>query len=193
MVLGWGSKRAQTHDHDDEDMSMEEILASIRKYVSEETTAKDSDRVHEAAKVSDSPYRVEAEIKPSKRIVDDHATEFAPTNSFETSSLFSENTSSKNNDFAVTRETLKTKPALEDVLAQASSPAATSNPFAKLAEVSKIKTDEKILVEPKANITLDQLIADLARPMVQKWLDQNMTQIVENMVAQEISKMTGRK
>ena len=45
----------------------------------------------------------------------------------------------------------------------------------------------------KDALTLDQLISDLARPMIQKWLDQHMTTIVEKMVAQEIAKMTGNK
>lgn len=38
--------------------------------------------------------------------------------------------------------------------------------------------------------TLDTLITDLARPMVKTWIDQNLTHIIESMVAKEIEKIT---
>ncbi len=193
MVLGWGSKKAQTH-HDDEDMSMEEILASIRKYVSEETTAKETDRFQDTAKVMDSPYRTEAEVRSPRRVVDDSNTEFAPSNSFETSSLFAEeDVTPKVEEFAVTKETLKTKPMMQDLHVEPESVFATSNPFAKLAEATKSKETPKPAATAATGLTLDQLIGDLARPMIQKWIDQNMATVVEKMVAQEIAKMTGQK
>lgn len=193
MVLGWGSKKAQTH-HDDEDMSMEEILASIRKYVSEETTAKETDRFQDTAKVMDSPYRTEAEVRSPRRVVDDSDAEFAPSNSFETSSLFAEeDVTPKIEEFAVTKETLKTKPMMQDLHVESEPVFATSNPFAKLAEATKIKETPKPTATAATGVTLDQLVGDLARPMIQKWIDQNMATVVEKMVAQEIAKMTGQK
>ncbi len=195
MVLGWGSKKAQVH-HDDEDMSMEEILASIRKYVSEETAVKDSDQFQDTAKVMSSPYRSEADVRVQRRIVEETESVFAPSNTFEESALFKDATlPPKAEEFAVTKETLKSKPVMEELLTQDDLPTATINPFAKLAEASKPKEPLKTSgQELKAGaVTLDQLIGDLARPMIQQWLDQHMTVIVEKMVAQEIAKMTGQK
>ena len=194
MVLGWGSKKAQVHHHDDEDMSMEEILASIRKYVSEEAAPKDQSQFQDVAKVSDSPYRSEEEPRVQRRVVEDQDSELAPSNSFESSQLFSAPQVETVQDFAVTRETLKTKPIMEELsVSTDNTPSSMPNPFAKLTEATKLAQTVRTEPESNSSVTLDQLVGDLARPMVQKWLDQNMTSIVEKMVAQQIAKMTGVK
>jgi cell pole-organizing protein PopZ len=195
MVLGWGSKKVQTH-HDDDDMSMEEILASIRKYVSEETAPKEPEPFQDTVKVMDSPYRNESSLRAQSRHSDETVSELSPSNTFEDSALFG-NTGRPSNieEFAVTRDVLKTKPVVEELSARDDAAVSTTNPFAKLSEATKNRESAKMMSAEsrKDALTLDQLISDLARPMIQKWLDQHMTTIVEKMVAQEIAKMTGSK
>lgn len=197
MVLGWGSKKAQVH-HDDEDMSMEEILASIRKYVAEGTT----ERSAEPQSPADSPYRQEESTGRAKnRRAENSRHEepvFAPKNSFEDSSLFAKATQEQKDfveEYAVTRETIKNHPtASDDLIEQKVENVSQGNPFAKLAEVAR-KEAQSVTAQPtnNSNQTLDQLIGDLAKPMIQRWIDQNLPEIVECMVADEIAKMTGAK
>ncbi|AIK95594.1 PopZ family protein [Candidatus Odyssella acanthamoebae] len=197
MVLGWGSKKAQIQ-HNDEDMSMEEILASIRKYVSEETPVKEVERPLETASRSESPYRTEGVARSSSPNAprQHEVPVFAPKNSFEDSSLFvTSSPETSGEDYAVTRETLGSHATLNESTPEAKPAAAQHNPFAKLAEATKKEaiSSEATSAAGKMNVTLDQLIGDLATPMIQRWIDQNLSQLVEKMVADEIAKMTGNR
>lgn len=40
------------------------------------------------------------------------------------------------------------------------------------------------------NVTLEDIVRDMMRPMVKSWLDQNMPRIVEKMVAKEVEKIS---
>ncbi|RYG86913.1 MAG: DUF2497 domain-containing protein, partial [Alphaproteobacteria bacterium] len=40
--------------------------------------------------------------------------------------------------------------------------------------------------------TLEGLVRELLKPMLRDWLDANLPQVVESMVAKEISRITGR-
>ncbi|MBW8308456.1 MAG: DUF2497 domain-containing protein [Candidatus Paracaedibacteraceae bacterium] len=197
MVLGWGSKKAHVQ-HNDEDMSMEEILASIRKYVSEETPLNEVERPLEPSARPDSPYRTEGVARSSSYNTpkQQETPVFAPKNSFEDSSLFAtSSTEPTGEDYAVTRETLRSRPPLNEGAVEEKPTASSHNPFAKLAEATKKEalTSDKSSTTGKTSVTLDQLIADLAKPMIQRWIDQNLSQLVEKMVADEIAKMTGNR
>jgi len=39
-------------------------------------------------------------------------------------------------------------------------------------------------------LTLDRLMGDLARPIIQNWVDQHLPTIVEDMVSKEIDRIT---
>lgn len=196
MVLGWGSKKAQVQ-HDDDDMSMEEILASIRKYVSEETSVKETADLPEQAPMAprmDSPYKTNAKPSSNRSEIQMDDPVFAPKNTFADSRLFtSQEQEPPVDNYAVTRDTLKSRPALDDISQEAQTKTSQHNPFAKLAEASKKEMTQ--ITPTQQNVTtgqtLDQLVTDLAKPMIQGWIDKNLTQIVEKMVADEISKMTG--
>lgn len=196
MVLGWGSKKAQVQ-HEEEDMSMEEILASIRKYVSEETTAKETTErpIEQPLAKAESSYRQEGmgssrRSTPSNEGYEDSV--FVPRNTFEDSSLF--NATSQEDlpeDYPITRETLKPRPQ-QGAHFDKKPDMPTQNPFARLAEATKKEAQTSTSASStRTNLTLDQLIGELARPMIQRWLDQNLPKIVEQMVAEEIAKMTG--
>ena len=46
--------------------------------------------------------------------------------------------------------------------------------------------------EPASDGTLEGLVREMLKPMLREWLDANLPQMVEAMVAQEIAKITGR-
>jgi cell pole-organizing protein PopZ len=48
-----------------------------------------------------------------------------------------------------------------------------------------------VTVKP-APVPLEGLVRELVKPMLRDWLDANLPQIVETMVAREISRITGR-
>lgn len=51
----------------------------------------------------------------------------------------------------------------------------------------------EIQIDPKAaDNTLDGLVRELLRPMLADWLDRNLPEIVERMVAREIARLGGR-
>lgn len=53
----------------------------------------------------------------------------------------------------------------------------------------------RMVVKPEVagSDTLEGMVRDMVRPMLREWLDANLPQIVEGMVAREISRITGRQ
>ncbi|MDF7775505.1 DUF2497 domain-containing protein [Sphingomonas sp. AOB5] len=52
----------------------------------------------------------------------------------------------------------------------------------------------RMVVKPEVagSDTLEGLVRELLKPMLREWLDENLPQVVETMVAREISRITGR-
>ena len=63
------------------------------------------------------------------------------------------------------------------------------------AEASRdaLKVLSRLLVkpEPASDGTLEGLVRDMLRPMLREWLDANLPEMVEGLVAREIAKITG--
>ena len=52
-----------------------------------------------------------------------------------------------------------------------------------------------MVLKPQAegdNNTLEGLVREMLRPMLKQWLDANLPELVEGMVAKEIARITGR-
>lgn len=69
-----------------------------------------------------------------------------------------------------------------------------SKSFAKLIDVSRLATSTETTSgsaqETSSALTLDRLMGDLARPLIQNWVDQHLPAIVEEMVSKEIDRIT---
>ena len=52
----------------------------------------------------------------------------------------------------------------------------------------------RMVVKPEitGSDTIEGLVRELLKPMLREWLDANLPQVVESMVAREISRITGR-
>ena len=81
-----------------------------------------------------------------------------------------------------------------------SAPAPVSRPEPILSERAveatrgPLEALSRMVVKPEVtgSDTLEGLVRELLKPMLREWLDENLPQIVETMVAREISRITGR-
>ncbi|MBM3468338.1 MAG: DUF2497 domain-containing protein [Alphaproteobacteria bacterium] len=207
-------------DHE-EDMSMEEILASIRKFVSDIPSEDPHKRVykgdlseavvvppagHTAGRQRKAEYldehgsdildltnplgggksnfnssgeRGNAARQPSRDEVDDSIMNL--TNPLESKKGDRLNSSLK--------ETLS--PESDASLGSSHTISASANSLSRLAHASKTIPAKKFsnLVDQR-NLTLDQLIQDMVRPLIKQWIDTHLPSLVEEMVSKEIKRIT---
>lgn len=68
---------------------------------------------------------------------------------------------------------------------------ASANALSRLAQASKSALHKKTSsLADQRDLTLDQLIQDMIRPMIKLWIDTNLPSLVEEMVAKEIKRIT---
>lgn len=200
----------------EEDMSMEEILASIRKFVTENPlenqnkpigykeddqksplALSDETRAGEGAKSSshgqflngsslsaeddmdilelkDPPMMQEEKEVPQKMAPLEPMTRFADLSK-----------SAEAPHRSRTRSGLESDEGLGSFQAVTTS----ANSLSRLAQVSKSVSKGIPLVEQR-NLTLDQLIQDMVRPMIKQWIDNHLPSLVEEMVTKEIDRIT---
>ena len=178
------------------EMSIEEILASIRRYVGDEpspvpektfpTTKAEADRAAEVLAASLSTG------KPDSTTVETSPASSVPPVASVLPSMPPENVIRLTEAHAV-RPDLQGSPnalaAQEGLLSQQNQTAAFQA-FSRLAEVASQSRHQTASLAPSASPTLDQLITDLARPLIKQWIDQNLSRLVEVMIAKEIERLT---
>lgn len=193
MVLGWGKKNVAKQD--EEDMTMDEILASIRRYVTEDQnpaygadSAKDSatKESHETTKSrhpgaeqttapdNNSPYMSARALREQQENQDRSLSQEEPTLKHE----------SESDEFCKTKQQYQPEYAAE-MTAGVSSEATISAAALALSKLAEARTEQ----QDAGAITLDVLIANLARPMIKEWMDKHLPQIVETMVEREIARI----
>lgn len=255
MVLGWG-KKPVVQEEKEEEMSMEDILASIRKYVSEDSQEEEQKEIQENDKDRDEDEtfvldpRKNSESISSPQFNPRQAPQFEPRNTFEATleNEFDINQQSemcRAEDYrpedlggmyipelsSLSKEHLNEKPIFRSMVTEKqlehsvdqgsvqfskenaqriipqiakqeedksimseSTASMASKSFSKLIDLSRISQSQEISRASTQNapVTLDQLIAELARPMIQDWVDKNLPTLVEQMVSAEINKITQR-
>ncbi|WP_032113134.1 DUF2497 domain-containing protein [Candidatus Paracaedibacter symbiosus] len=198
MVLGWGKKTVTKHD-DEEDMTMDEILASIRRYVTEDQNAP-----REIPETRRSIFKEQPELLSARSPVaeqstakgDDYNSPYVPpemvreqqeiprTPAFERAetTFTSEPHSVPHPEIKEPHPQPQYHAETESGVSSESTISAAAMALSKLAEV---KGEQQML----GALTLDTLISNLARPMIKEWLDQHLAQIVEAMVEREIERI----
>ena len=154
-------------DTQEQDPSIEEILASIRQIISDD----DEEETEGAAKTS-APAKEETPEpiqEPIQEAESDDAFEL--TSSMKVAEEALERTQPDEFPEDVAKE-IFTEPAA----------AATVGAFSKLSENVALSayTD---------NITLEDIVKDMLRPMLREWIDSNMPRIVEVLVEKELEKL----
>ena len=221
-------------DHE-EDMSMEEILASIRKFVTENPTETPPKQKSYKADLTESV--VIAPVNPignhelldnvSHRMVDSSSA--IPVRQYEPDILNLNSPISPRSNRAPQPEwreptetvgykvpqdeavmTLTnplgskrterlgrqpTKPAPfaehDENLVSPQAVSASANSLSRLAQATKFAPKKGFSnLADQRNVTLDQLIQDMIRPMIKQWIDTHLPSMVEEMVAKEIKRIT---
>ena len=155
-----------------QEMSMDDILASIRSYVSEGQTY---------SKNEDAPY-LPSEKKYYDPEVIQLTDEIIP---IETISI--QSTSSSFSSLAPAEKTSIDRniahPNSQSSSSFFQSSKSTDNPFNRLQNEIVANT------QTPTNLSSDELLSQLAMPLIKNWLDQNLRKIVENIVEKEIERM----
>jgi cell pole-organizing protein PopZ len=82
------------------------------------------------------------------------------------------------------------KPLGERILSSATSGAAAAA-FAQLGALPRERRREGELALGAADRTLEEIVRDLLRPLLQSWLDEHLPGIVERLVREEIARVVG--
>lgn len=155
-----------------QEMSMDDILASIRSYVSEGQTC---------SKNEDAPY-LPSEKKSYDPEVIQLTDEIIP---IETISI--QSTSSSFSSLAPAEKTSIDRniahPNSQSSSSFFQSSKSTDNPFNRLQNEIVANT------QTPTNLSSDELLSQLAMPLIKNWLDQNLRKIVEDIVEKEIERM----
>lgn len=151
--------------------SMEEILASIRRIISEdeeEPAAKPTAR-------SDAPRPVEAAPRPA-----------APTYRPPAPAAIEKEPKFATEDVEMIRKNVAEAISDEDEgIVESTTAAAASRAFATLSQTVQVSDGQ--------GRTLEDLVVEMLRPMVKDWLDANLPQIVEEKVEEEVQRVARRR
>lgn len=184
--------------------SMEEILASIRKIISEdgeddaarpepEDDEEEELELDDAAEMDDDSDE-EAELELVEEEQEDEEDALDLTDAFTPAA----EPESEMDEIEVVEEEMAppppppppprpvvrstTRPDERHVVSQGTALAGTSS-FAQLASAIESR---------RGGITVEQLVEELVRPMLREWLDQNLPSMVERLVQREIQRMAER-
>ena len=161
----------------EEDMSMEDILSSIRKYVSEESERKASNE-QPTQEIDNTPGTPERVIRlNASQLVSDDEPEKVPEKKYEAPATYNE------------RSSLST--SVVDTIEQEENTVSTKKvgPFAQLANALNSYGKAKVEKKTENSLTVDQLFTCIAERAINDWIEKNMSDIVEQIVAREIEKM----
>jgi hypothetical protein len=116
------------------------------------------------------------------------------TEVYEASSTYSEKpTEPQSHEF---RPSSPMPSAGSDALLSEQAKTSSTQAFSKLMEAAAASNhqphqkEESFVTSATAGVTLDHLIAEIARPMIKQWLDNHLPGLVESLVNKEIEKIT---
>jgi cell pole-organizing protein PopZ len=151
---------------------MEEILASIRRIISED---EEEPAARPASRAAPPPEQLAAAPKPSAVIKPPPApASVEPEQKFATEDV---EMIRKNVAEAMTDE--------DDGIVEEATAAAASSAFMSLSQ--------SVQVSDGQGRTLEDLVVEMLRPMVKDWLDANLAQIVEEKVEEEVQRVARRR
>ncbi len=144
-----------------QDMSMDDILASIRSYVSEGQNLPKSDVVHQ-------PSNTNNVIQLTDEVIPIETVSLQPLS---------------NTPVSPVQTNIKNPIYPEPNVAPSPFTTKQSNPFNRLQN----EINSSVISPP--TISADELLNQLASPLIKSWLDQNLRKIVEEIVQKEIDIM----
>ena len=191
-------------DQSDQEPTMEEILSSIRKIISEDdqidkpdtssiddgiSSSKEGQR--ELNQSSKKPYDANDVLDLTQMVLDD-GTKVELDNEGNPANSNKKNYSKGSCDLG--DQSLKSK--LDALGLIAASKNESKNGSGLLdsitAETAAAAFAQLASTRAEKATTLEELVKDLLRPMLKSWLDENLTQVVGRLVEKEISKLSGK-
>ena len=159
--------------------SMEDILASIKKII-----ADDSERKISPPRVRTSPLQT----VPMHDVVDLAERPVIQPPLVEESAVFAVAPRPENSDDDVLELNERAPDVMVDEVADIVSPAAAEASRSALSSLSRL------IVKPvvEGGDTLEGLVREMLKPMLKDWLDANLPEVVERVVAQEVARISGR-
>jgi uncharacterized protein len=176
-------RRQAMHEHTDAEPSLEEILASIRRIISEEGPGA----------VSSFPAMrpLDAEEADDVLILTRRAP---PIERQMTASQPERQQPRTNGDIAMDPSQApaleEAAPAHQDVIVAPTTAASTAAAFEKLSQAAALREERPpSILMPEPGRTLEDVVRDLMRPLIKEWLDENLPEIVERRVEEEIERI----
>jgi hypothetical protein len=174
--------------------SMEEIIASISRIITDEKTSVEP--------IRPAPGE-ESEILELTEVVDEDgsvrcvvpeagSSEMRPTGSSAGADPAAANATARSGPGALPPEAEieRLEPGRERILSAATSGAAAAA-FAQLGALPRERRREGELPLGGVDRTLEDIVRDMLRPLLQTWLDENLPGIVERLVREEIASVVG--
>ena len=163
--------------------SMEEILSSIKRIIAEEGDAAIATRTRRggrsATTVTDKPATVNEILELSQPVDEDRLETPTPMSMG-----------------SPTQPEAPAKPARAGAAPAAEAPAEPIvSESAVQATRGPLEALSRMVVKPEVtgSDTLEGMVREMLKPMLRDWLDANLPRLVEDMVAKEISRITGRQ
>ncbi len=182
----------------DEEMSMDDILASIRQYVSDETDISSSTLPHDAKenrinKTTDIIKKGKVQQPQNSNKSDLHVLKLTDDMAIDHAHVAPANTtankiSSIQSSSAQTQKPSNDQAYLEEVDQNYSTQNSKINMAAE-SPFTRLKNATHTAPQHKREESLQHFLAELAKPMIQSWLDRNLVRIVEDKVDEAINRM----
>ena len=166
--------------------SMEEILSSIKRIIAEEGDAATGTRSRRAAKpIAPRPDPIEAEgiLELNEEVSDDEP---------DAVSLVAKAPASISQTPVPMPIGAPDVPPRPEAIISERVVEATRGPLEALSRMVEKPEAPAAAPETGGSQTIDALVREMLKPMLSAWIDDNLPQIVEAMVAKEISRITGR-
>jgi cell pole-organizing protein PopZ len=179
---------------DTQEPSMEDILASIRRILSE-----DSGHSQEAGPAGPSAEDtdVAAVLSPEAQTELERASEESVMNGAEDPSI-----ADRDAEASTRRPAKPSAAAQEDVLLLSPemraagrtlvSQQAAENSTDVLSQLARAILDRRDIVVATRDVTLESMVREMLRPLLREWLDRNLPYLIERLVKKEIDLMINR-
>lgn len=162
----------------DEDVSIEEILASIKEIITDDEDDDEGD-VFELTERIDAPDLTADEEDDEMTTAEDEVVLQEQDDIMEVDMRDGE----EDDTMSVTEE------VTENVLSEQAATAALQG-FKKLAGDMALSRES---AKPSANgVTLEDIVRQMLQPMLREWLDENLPEIIEKTVQKELQKISSR-
>jgi len=199
--LGWREQdsritRLHMSDQNSQEPTMEEILASIRRIISEDDAPAAADAPSPETAAEAPPPAPEPEPEPADEVLD--LVDPIKPPSFETHGDLDVFTAPAEPEPAPAWVEPEPAPAFEPAPAPRLSPAfepadSLISPSAAGAAASAFGSLSAAIAMPKDARSLEDVTRELLRPLLKAWLDENLPRIVEAKVEEEVQRIARQR